>query len=142
AIRALQRLMFENWPSTTAEAVCFMRAHEHLRAKRRVVDDPFAHWFLRPLARAALASESAVPQLGRFAERLTDGLLEFDGARHRFVDDVLEKSLRARRSGVDQVVLLGAGYDMRAYRFSRSLRGRPVFEVDHPATSRRKARVL
>jgi methyltransferase (TIGR00027 family) len=39
-------------------------------------------------------------------------------------------------------VLLGAGYDMRAYRFAQSLRGRPVFEVDHPATSRRKARIL
>jgi methyltransferase (TIGR00027 family) len=131
--------MFENVPSTTAEAVCFMRAHEHLRPRHRVVDDPYAQWFLRPVTRAALASESALPQLGRYAERMTDGLLQFVVARHRFMDDALVKALRGR---IEQVVLLGAGYDMRAYRFARELRGRPVFEVDHPATSRRKARIV
>jgi methyltransferase (TIGR00027 family) len=131
--------MFENVPSTTAEAVCFMRAHEHLRARHRVVDDPFAHWFLHPVARAALASERMLPRLGRYAERASDGLLQFVVARHRYMDDALRSALRR---GVDQVVLLGAGYDMRAYRLAVELRGRPVFEVDHPATSRRKARIV
>jgi methyltransferase (TIGR00027 family) len=40
------------------------------------------------------------------------------------------------------VVLLGAGYDTRAYRFASALHGRPVFELDFPATSRRKARIV
>ena len=38
--------------------------------------------------------------------------------------------------------MLGAGYDMRAHRFARELEDRPVFEVDYPATSQRKARIL
>jgi methyltransferase (TIGR00027 family) len=39
-------------------------------------------------------------------------------------------------------VLLGAGYDARAYRFCEQLDGRPVFEVDLAATSRRKAGII
>jgi len=39
-------------------------------------------------------------------------------------------------------VLLGAGYDARAYRFHEQLAGRPVFEVDLAATSRRKAGII
>jgi methyltransferase (TIGR00027 family) len=117
-----------------------MRAYEHARAKRkRVVDDPYAHWFLRPLARAALAYEGAVPDLGRTAEWASDGLIRFVVGRHRYMDDALGRALR---TGIDQVVVLGAGYDMRAYRFSRALGERPLFEVDHPATSRRKARII
>lgn len=131
--------MFENLPSTTAEAVCLMRAHEHVRPRHRVVDDPYAEWFLRPVARAALASEQAVPRLGRYAEWVSDGLLPFVVARHRYIDDALRRALRA---GIDQVVLLGAGYDMRAYRLAAQIGERPVFEVDHPATSRRKARIV
>ncbi len=132
--------MFENIPSRTAEAVCLMRAHEHARAgRRRVVDDPYAQWFLRPVARAALASEGVLPQLARYAERTTDGLLQFVLARHRYMDDALRTALHGR---VQQVVLLGAGYDMRAYRLAKAIGRRPVFEVDHPATSRRKARVV
>ncbi len=132
--------MFENVPSRTAEAVCLMRAFEHARPKRpHVVDDPYAHWFLRPLARAALAYEGAGPDLGRYTDWATDGLLQFVLARHRYMDDALARALRGK---VEQVVLLGAGYDMRAYRFAKALRERPLFEVDHPATSGRKAGIV
>jgi methyltransferase (TIGR00027 family) len=132
--------MFENIPSRTAEAVCLMRAHEHVRpGRRRVVDDPYAQWFLRPMARAAVLSEEMLPEIGRLAERNTDGLLQFVVARHRYMDDALARALR---DGVKQVVLLGAGYDMRAYRLAKAIGGRPVFEVDHPATGRRKARIV
>lgn len=39
-------------------------------------------------------------------------------------------------------MLLGAGYDARAYRFHDELAGRPVYEVDLAATSRRKANIV
>jgi len=39
-------------------------------------------------------------------------------------------------------VLLGAGYDARAYRFHEQIGDRPVFEVDLAATSRRKANIV
>ncbi len=133
--------MLQNLPSTTAEAVCLMRAYEHAKpAASRIVDDPYAHWFLRPLLRAALSVEGAMPDLGTYADWATDGIMRFVAARHRYMDDALCRAVRARRA--KQIVLLGAGYDMRAYRFAKLLKGCTVFEVDHPATGGRKARVV
>ena len=59
--------------------------------------------------------------------------------RHRFIDEHLVTALDA---GVAQVVLLGAGYDTRAYRFADQLDGRPVFEVDLAPISRAKAATI
>jgi methyltransferase (TIGR00027 family) len=131
--------MFQNLPSTTAEAVCMIRAYEHAKpARARVIDDPYAHWFLGPVLRAALSYEGVMPNLGTYADWATDGIVGFVAARHRYIDDALRRASRRMR----QVVLLGAGYDMRAYRFARELRRCTVFEVDHPATGGRKARIL
>ena len=54
----------------------------------------------------------------------------FIAVRHRFAEDALA---RAVQSGVEQVVVLGAGLDTWAYRseLADSVR---IFEVDHPAT--------
>jgi methyltransferase (TIGR00027 family) len=131
--------MLQHLASTTAEAVCLIRAYEHAKPPAaRVVDDPYAHWFLGPVLRAALSYEGLVPDLGAYADWATDGIVRFVVARHRYMDDALRRASRRIR----QVVLLGAGYDMRAYRFARELRRCTVFEVDHPATAARKARVL
>jgi methyltransferase (TIGR00027 family) len=105
----------------------------------RILDDPYAKLFLGRMARAALASWEVSGKLGDVAQRLSPGLAAYVLTRHRFIDDCVRRALRG---GVTQLVLLGAGYDSRAYRFAAELRGRPVFEVDFPATSRRKARIL
>ena len=55
-------------------------------------------------------------------------------ARTRFIDELLVNALK---DGVQQVVILGAGYDTRAYRISGIEQSR-VFEVDHPTTSNAK----
>ncbi|HSP96847.1 MAG TPA: SAM-dependent methyltransferase [Candidatus Dormibacteraeota bacterium] len=131
--------MFQNLPSTTAEAVCLIRAYEHAKpAAARIIDDPYAHWFLGPVLRTALSYEGVMPQLGTLPDWATDGIVGFVAARHRYIDDALRRASRR----IEQVVLLGAGYDTRAYRFARELRRCTVFEVDHPATARRKARIL
>jgi methyltransferase (TIGR00027 family) len=117
-----------------------MRASDQRRPpEERILDDPYARWFLGPMSRAALASWEASGRFGRLAERLSPGLTAWVLTRHRYIDDCLSRALAA---DVAQVVLLGAGYDTRAYRFARELRGRTVFEVDYPATSRRKARII
>jgi methyltransferase (TIGR00027 family) len=132
--------MVPNAPSQTAEAVCLMRATEQRRAPaERIVDDPYAKLFLGGLSRAALASWEASGTLGTLAERLSPGLAAYVLTRHRFIDDCLHQALAG---DIAQLVLLGAGYDSRAYRFAAALKGRPVFEVDFPATSRRKASIL
>jgi methyltransferase (TIGR00027 family) len=130
--------MQKNQPSRTAEATAFQRATERQRpARKRIVDDPWAEHFLRPALRAALAAyRSSVVLKG--ADDLL-GLTPFVVTRHRYIDDKLAAALH---TGVEQVVILGAGYDSRAFRFADRLGTRPVFEVDHPATQGRKERIL
>jgi methyltransferase (TIGR00027 family) len=57
--------------------------------------------------------------------------------RTRFIDDHLRRSLE---TGVTQVVVLGAGFDTRAYRFQELLEGKKFFEVDFRATQEIKIR--
>jgi methyltransferase (TIGR00027 family) len=52
-------------------------------------------------------------------------------ARTRFIDEALKKAAAA---GVTQVVVLGAGFDTRAYRFDKTHPQLRFFEVDLPAT--------
>jgi methyltransferase (TIGR00027 family) len=117
-----------------------MRASEQRRKpSERIVDDPYAKLFLGPMLRAALATWEASGRLGELTERFSPGLITWVLCRHRYIDECL---LGALGAGIEQVVILGAGYDMRAYRFAHKLEYRPLFEVDYPATSRRKARIL
>lgn len=126
--------------SHTAEAVCLIRAREQLREpEHRVLHDPFASTFLSPAGRLGLRAAGMAPGLVDAAEQLSSGLQTFVLARHALFDTWLRHALAGP---CQQVVLLGAGYDTRAWRLATSLADRPVFEVDHPATSRRKARLL
>ncbi len=128
-------------PSSTAEVTAFMRASDQRRAPaRRIVDDPLARLFLGPMLRGALASLTSTGRIGERGERLFPNLTTYVLARHRFIDDALRAVLA--RGRVEQLVLLGAGYDTRAYRFASELGGRTTFEVDHPATGDRKARLV
>lgn len=127
-------------PSLTAEAVCFFRAIENARPEgERILEDPFAERLLprawRPWVRSPLM------QLG-LRGRLPVGpgaLQGFVAARHRWIDDALGRFLDA---GGEQVVILGAGYDSRALRFAERLAGRPIIEVDFPATQKKKQALL
>ncbi len=118
-----------------------MRASDQRRAAdRRIVDDPYARFFLGPWLRGALASLERTGRLGEQSERLFPNLTTYVLTRHRFIDDCLAAALA--RGRVDQLVLLGAGYDTRAYRFAEPLAGRATFEVDYPATGDRKQRLV
>jgi len=123
--------------------VALYRAMESARpAASRLFDDPFASAFLGWRFRWALRL-SRLPVVGAAMPwSIVDG--HWSGprgtvaVRTRYIDEALGQSLE---SGVDQVVILGAGFDSRAYRIPRIERAR-VFEVDHPATQARKTSVL
>src|SRR5262249_10896737 len=70
--------------------------------------------------------------------RMAPGALEFILAREQYIDDFLKACLS---EGLDQVVILGAGFDTRAYRIPGIDKTR-VFEVDHPATQEVKLKKL
>ena len=55
----------------------------------------------------------------------------FLAVRERHIDEHLQACLN---EGLQQLVILGAGFDARAYRFDQLKQGVRVFEVDHPAT--------
>jgi methyltransferase (TIGR00027 family) len=57
--------------------------------------------------------------------------------RTKFIDERLQQTIK---DGATQVVILGAGWDTRAYRFADLLRNARVFEVDQPATQNWKRR--
>ncbi len=71
----------------------------------------------------------------RRAEKSDPGAYGYMAARLRWMDDIVRREVA---DGVDQLVILGAGYDTRAYRMRDELDGVQVFEVDVPATSRDK----
>jgi methyltransferase (TIGR00027 family) len=107
-----------------------------------VFDDPYAVKFL-PASYKIVATLARVPAIGRWVERYIDGRWPAGPrasavARTRLIDDLLGAALA---DGVNQVVLLGAGYDSRAYRLPAMASAR-VFEVDHPATQAAKNRLI
>ena len=127
-------------PSRTAEYVGLCRASEQRRpAAERIVDDPYAEWFLGGIPRSMLAGMRLGGGWWRGVEARAPSVFAYVLARHRFIDDAL---LRALAAGTEQVVILGAGYDSRAYRMSEALSGRPVFELDFPSTSQRKRDII
>ncbi len=122
--------------------MALFRAMESLRSPgKRLFEDPFAHRFLRPSLYLVILL-SHVPFLASIIRTLIDftwaGARSSGIARTRFIDDLLRESLA---EGVEQIVILGAGFDSRAYRIS-GMEQISVFEVDHPATQEIKKRIM
>jgi methyltransferase (TIGR00027 family) len=126
--------MKDGKPSRTAEYMAFFRACESIRPEsKRLFIDPFAACFVRPSLRTAVWF-SRVPLLGPFvrwyADRRLPGARTSAIARTRLIDEVLCQALQ---DNIRQIVILGAGFDCRAYRLPGTSSA-AVFEVDHPAT--------
>lgn len=135
-------MMEASHASQTALYMALFRAVESRRPPRqRLFHDPFAHLFLSQKLRFATAA-SAVPLIGNIIPWILDtawpGARTSAIARTRFIDDRLRRALH---EGYSQVVILGAGFDSRPYRMVELANTR-VVEVDHPATSRQKQKIL
>ena len=112
--------------SITAEGIAFARVMESRKPEgERVCYDPYARQFI------SLPLYALMRLFWRYAQRRSPGVSDFLAVRARHIDEVLRSRVD---DGIAQLVILGAGFDSRAYRFSQ-LKGRvKVFEVDHPAT--------
>jgi methyltransferase (TIGR00027 family) len=119
--------------SRTAEQMALSRAIEARRPRtQRVCDDRLAERFLGRRYRWVVAAPPLRVAFPLIVERMFAGHHGYVLARTRYLDDFLLASLTP---DVGQIVILGAGFDSRAYRFADRLANRRVFEVDHPATS-------
>src|SRR6266496_290200 len=128
--------------SRTAELMALQRALESARLRSsRLFCDAFAPHFVSRRWRLVIRA-SRVGAVRRAVEVLYDrvagpGPRASAVARTRLIDDLVTDA----RSWIGQLVLLGAGFDSRAYRLP-GLEQVTVFEVDQPATQQAKREVL
>ena len=116
----------------TAQGVAKQRLIESIaKPEERIINDPYADRFVLGASFIKLMGHKLNVWL---AEKLVPGFHEHLISRTRFIDDLIKKSAA---SGVEQYVILGAGYDSRAHRLElpSSLR---IFEVDQPEVQARK----
>jgi methyltransferase (TIGR00027 family) len=122
--------MRKNQTSTTAAGIAVMRAVESEKPEdERICYDPYARKFIPAWMYYVLGFFIK----SGYAEWRGPGVNGFLAARDRYIDDTLQAFLD---EGIRQLMILGAGYDSRAYRFN--LNGVKTFEVDHPATQEDK----
>jgi methyltransferase (TIGR00027 family) len=123
--------------SRTAEFMAVFRASEHAKAPNsRAFADPLATALLPGelrLAAKLFALRPAAALLNGYIDRRWPGARTSGIARTRLIDDWITEAA----GKVDQVVLLGAGFDSRAWRLDALANAR-IFEVDHPNTAQVK----
>ena len=116
----------------TAQGVAKQRLIETIAGPdKRVINDPYADNFMMGAGLMKLMGHKLNVWL---AKKLAPGFHEHIISRTRFIDDLIEKSAI---EGVEQYVILGAGYDSRAHRLElpSSLK---IFEVDQLEVQDRK----
>ena len=130
--------MRDNHASRTAEYMAFFRALETMEPPaRRLFSDPFALPLLSgPLK--VFARMAQLPMVSGAVHGILDAGWPYTRSsgvvRTRAIDDLVCDAIR---SGIRQLVLLGAGFDSRGYRLKEA-QDITVFEVDHPATQQLK----
>jgi len=119
----------EKSPSKTAEEVTLIRMGESQKGEdERICYDPLAIHFI---SQKTLELHQKNPEIAKEKEVLFRGVANTIAARVRYFDDFVKKSID---EDIEQLVILGAGYDTRAYRIDGLKENVKVFEVDHPGT--------
>ncbi|MCP4551341.1 MAG: class I SAM-dependent methyltransferase, partial [Bacteroidetes bacterium] len=132
--------MEKNSSSRTAEDMAGFRAMETLRPKEdRVCEDLFAKHFLTGPWAVRYKSPIRSKIFMWITHLINPGAVNTVSVRLRFIDDYIKTCIK---DGFEQLVILGAGYDCRAYRMEELKNGVTVFEVDYPAIQNQKQHVL
>jgi methyltransferase (TIGR00027 family) len=134
-------MAFRTRASLTAEYMALFRAIESSRpGSSRLFHDPFASLFLSGWRKWVYPITKFAPGR-RLVERLLDrespGARAAGVARTKWIDDAVTAALET----CTQLVLLGAGFDTRAYRLPAAQRAN-TFELDQPDTSAAKQAAL
>jgi methyltransferase (TIGR00027 family) len=101
--------------------------------------DHLAQYFLPPLFQFFLKFKTIRNRTGEKLAAAFPGLTEYIIARTVFFDRLFMDALK---NETPQIVLLGAGYDTRPYRFAPSNTSSEVFELDIAPTQDRKKKCL
>lgn len=121
---------------STARGIALLRTIEMMRPPdEQLTTDPYARSFVNPVT---AVTTGLMIRSGLLDRILPAGMIDFAIVRERYVHDLMVREIRA---GIEQLVILGAGFDTRAYRIPE-IGAMPVFEVDHPVTQQGKRRAL
>jgi methyltransferase (TIGR00027 family) len=125
--------------SRTAEFAALFRAGSmNFPPDIRPIEDPYAQHFVSArYLRSFMKGKALMRATGFMTNRFYRGIIGQTVMRSRYADDALRA---AAEEGVEQVVMLGSGYDATSVRLSAP--GLRFFEVDHPETQVRKRAVL
>ena len=135
---------YDGRQSRLAEEMAFHRVIESFRPEGdRICNDPYAIRFLGSDLKKYLEFCAGNPEEARKRaeqiNRMFPGVQNSIIARVRYFDDCVKE---AARVGLEQLVILGAGYDTRAYRIDGIKENVKVFEIDHPDTQSRKTAII
>jgi len=131
----------KNGPSKMAEGIALHRCAETILPEDlRLFSDPYAIHFLNPaIVEWARDHPEEAKVLADEMEQKMPGWSNAIRGRIRYFDDVVENAVR---EGFFQIVIIGAGYDTRAYRIG-TLKGHiRIFEIDRPETMAKKIGIL
>ncbi|MEN8722208.1 MAG: SAM-dependent methyltransferase [Alphaproteobacteria bacterium] len=116
----------------TAQGVAKQRLIETIAdPHKRVIDDPYADKFVVGAGLIKLMGHKFNHWI---TQKIAPGFHEHIVARTRFIDDLVRD---CADRGIEQYVILGAGYDLRAHRLGLPSFMR-IFEVDQPEVQARK----
>jgi len=120
-------------PSRTAETTTLVRSGETMKpADARLFDDPYAIRFVNPELLAWFTAHPAeLQEIVEAEERRFPGMNSAIVARTRYFDDII---IESTENGVEQLVIVGAGFDARAYRIPGLSAKVRVFELDQSDT--------
>lgn len=116
-----------------AEGIAMQRFAESSKEEdERICYDPYAIHFIRPeIIEFGKKHPEEAKELIENTERFFPGLSSSIMARVKYFDDFVKKSIK---DGLEQLVILGAGYDTRAFRIEELKENVNIFEMDHPNT--------
>jgi methyltransferase (TIGR00027 family) len=132
-------------PSRTSIVVAALRAFGAREPDPSVRNPDFlAQRLITPAELQLVQAHPIARALGKDYEtgrkdREVSGMSNLMLIRTRFIDDHLVSALK---DGARQLVILGAGFDTRPYRFAELLKDKTVFEVDRRSTQRIKKQRL
>ncbi len=127
----------EEKPSQSAMSVTLMRALAAIDEREEIRgNDYMAEIFLPEDQRASLESSEIRRKIISSKPSI---VYEYVIARTVYFDNIVEQALR---ENISQIVILGAGYDSRPYRFKNLIKDTRIFELDIHTTQKQKMDTL
>lgn len=133
-MKMTEKSSIETQPSETAMGTAFLRALAVYDPRKEIRgNDTLAEIFLDEKHKQPLKDQASRAWV--LKNRVLPGAYELMIARTAFFDRIVERALK---ENIEQVVLLGAGYDSRPYRFKTLIQDTKIFELDASPTQQRK----